>query len=124
MWDPKGPERSCCHRNRQDRRTTGFAEIYYNHLFDNPDIADVLYSHERSGGDIGTLGRSDLKCLLGSISSPQPANREQELVASGSACLERGFRPVWVISAYHLLIDYMRGLLPDLEMPDATRDSR
>jgi hypothetical protein len=24
--------------------TAGFAEVYYNFLFDNPDIADVLYS--------------------------------------------------------------------------------
>lgn len=103
--------------------TTGFAEVYYNHLFDNPDIADVLYSHERSGGDIGMLVRSDLKCLLGSITSLQPANREHELVAAGRVCLDRGFRPVWVVSAYHLLIDYLRGLLPELDMPPATRDT-
>jgi len=103
--------------------TTGFAEIYYNHLFDNPDIADVLYSHERAGGDIGMLVRSDLMCLLGSITSPQPADREQELVASGRACLERGFRPVWVIAAHHLLIDYLRGVLQGMDMPDETRNS-
>lgn len=102
--------------------TTGFAEIYYNHLFDNPDIADILYSHERSGGDIGMLVRSDLKFLLGSITSPHPANRENELVAAGKVCLERGFRPAWVIAAYHQLIDYMRELLPELDMPDDSRD--
>ena len=101
---------------------TGFAEVYYNHLFDNPDIADVLYAHERNGGDIGMLVRSDLKCLLGSITSPQPVNREDILVTAGKACQERGFRPVWVIAAYHLLIDYMRGLLPDLDIPAETRD--
>jgi diguanylate cyclase (GGDEF)-like protein len=103
--------------------TTGFAEIYYNHLFDNPDIADLLYSHERGGGDIGTLVRADLKCLLGSITNPQSANREDELVAAGKACLERGFRPAWVIAAYHLLIDYMRGLLLELELPVETHDT-
>ena len=103
--------------------TTGFAEVYYNHLFDNPDIADVLYSHERSGGDIGMLIRSDLKCLLGCITSPQPASREDKLVAAGKACLERGCRPVWIIAAYHLLLDYLHDLLPALDMPAATRDS-
>jgi diguanylate cyclase (GGDEF)-like protein len=111
------------HRDALIQGTSGFAELYYDHLFDNPDIADILYSHERSGGDIGALVRSDLKCLLGSLYNPQPANRAEQLVASGRACLERGFRPVWVIAAYHLLIDYLRGLLAGLEIPDATRDT-
>jgi hypothetical protein len=30
--------------------TAGFAEVYYNYLFDNPDIADVLYTYERGAG--------------------------------------------------------------------------
>ena len=28
-----------------------FAEVYYNYLYDNPDIADVLYTAERRGDD-------------------------------------------------------------------------
>ena len=41
------------HREQLAAGTVDFAEVYYNFLFDNPDIADVLYSFERNGGDVG-----------------------------------------------------------------------
>ncbi|MBT8121236.1 MAG: hypothetical protein KJO10_01775, partial [Gammaproteobacteria bacterium] len=49
--------------------TASFAEIFYNYLFDNPDIADVLYAHERDGGDVGQFARKELGNLLAGIVS-------------------------------------------------------
>src|SRR5210317_241764 len=63
--------------------TSGFAETYYNYLFDNPDIADALYSFERSGGDTGSLIRTELANMLGSVvNQPDPA-REAGLLKAG-----------------------------------------
>ena len=101
--------------------TAGFAEVYYNFLFDNPDIADLLYSYERDGGNIGMLVRTELESMLASISGTAGKAREDDLVAAGSSLLEKGFRPVWVIASYNLLINYINRLLAEIEIPAADR---
>ena len=78
--------------------TAGFAEVYYNFLFDNPDIADVLYAYERSGGDVGMLVRSELETMLAGIIGTTGNSSESKLVTAGQRLLENGFRPVWIIS--------------------------
>jgi len=109
------------HRAMLAAGVAGFAEIFYNYLFDNPDIADVLYAHERAGGDVGLLARSELQILLYSIVSSDPADRVGMLLESGKAHVELRFRPTWVIGAYDLLIDYLRKLLPTFMIPEAER---
>jgi len=101
--------------------TVGFAETYYNYLFDNPDIADVLYGFERNGGDVGSLIRAELANMLGSIVAAPDASREAGLIKAGSILREQGFRPVWVIASYNLLIDYINDFLPSLEIPVADK---
>ncbi len=99
--------------------TAGFAEVYYNYLFDNPDIADVLYTYDRGGGDVGTLVRAELQTLLGSIDADADVKREALLVNAGENHLQLGIKPVWVIGSYHLLIDYLGELLLGFEIsPD------
>jgi diguanylate cyclase (GGDEF)-like protein len=107
------------HREALVAGTVGFAETYYNYLFDNPDIADVLYSFERNGGDVGTLIRAELANMLGSIVTAPDAGWEAGLVKAGGIFREHGFRPVWVIASYNLLIDYINDFLPALEIPAA-----
>jgi diguanylate cyclase (GGDEF)-like protein len=107
------------HREALVTGTTGFAETYYNYLFDNPDIADVLYCFERNGGDVGSLIRAELANMLGSIVAVPDAGREAELVKAGSILREHGFRPVWVIASYNLLLDYINDYLATLEIPAA-----
>lgn len=101
--------------------TAGFAEVYYNYLFDNPDIADVLYTYERGGGDVGTLVRAELQTLLDSVNADADVKREDLLVNAGKRHLELGFRPVWVIASYHLLIDYLGELLLGFEIDSTDR---
>lgn len=96
--------------------TAGFAEIYYNYLFDNPDIADVLYAYERDGGDVGQLARAELGNLLESLVTENPCHREETLLNAGRQHLQRNFRPVWLIGAYNLLINYIHTTLPALEI--------
>jgi diguanylate cyclase (GGDEF)-like protein len=85
----------------------GFAEIYYNYLFDNPDIAGILYAYEREGGDTGQLIRLQLDYLLGCITTPVDPQRENMLVNTGRQHVDRNVRPVWVIGAYRLLIEHL-----------------
>jgi len=97
--------------------TAGFAEIYYNHLFDNPDIAEALYRHERNGGNVGELVRTEMQNLLGTILDASTLSRGATLIQTGESHHNREIRPVWIISAYHLLIDYIHRFLPEFNMP-------
>lgn len=99
----------------------GFAEKFYNYLFDNPDIADVLYAYERSGGDVGQFARSELQRLLNSILSADLRERADVLLESGRIHLAHRIRPAWVIGAYELFIDYLRRQLPTLVTHGAER---
>ena len=101
--------------------TAGFAEVYYNFLFDNPDIADVLYAYERRGGDVGMLVRTKLESMLASITGTTGSTSEDDLIAAGRHSLENGFRPVWVIASYNLLMNYINRLLADNEIPATDR---
>lgn len=110
------------HREALAAATAGFAEIYYNFLFDNPDIADVLYSYERGGGDVGSLVRAEQANMLGSIIEVPEAGREATLATAGAVLREHGFRPVWVIASYNLLVNFINEALPVLDIPATDRD--
>jgi len=101
--------------------TASFAEVYYNFLFDDPDIADVLYSYERGGGDVGMLVRTELESMLACIAGTAGNTSESELVLAGRRLLENGFRPVWIIASYNLLINYINKLLAKNEIPVTDR---
>ena len=103
--------------------TAGFAEVYYNFLFDNPDVADVLYSYEKAGGDVGMLVRKQLECMLASITGTAGNNRECDLVSAGGELFTHGFRPVWVIASYNLLTGYMSKLIAEMEIPAGDKTS-
>jgi diguanylate cyclase (GGDEF)-like protein len=97
--------------------TAGFAEIFYNYLFDHPDIAEVLYAFERKGGDVGILARTSLQSLLASLQGGDPRELESVLQSAGKSYQEYGFKPAWIIGAYNLLVDYLHGVLPAQEIP-------
>ena len=92
----------------------GFAETFYDYLFDNPDIAHMLYEFEQHGGDVGMLARSELKQLLHCLFTADSGQHEQALLAAGRKHREYGFRPVWVIGGYNLLEEYLERRLPEL----------
>ena len=109
------------YREQLTAGTAGFAEIYYNFLFDNPDVAGVLYSYEKGGGDVGMLVRKELESMLASITGTAGDNRESDLVATGAALFENCFRPVWIISSYNLLTSYMSRLIAEMEIPSSDK---
>ncbi|HYQ73188.1 MAG TPA: EAL domain-containing protein [Gammaproteobacteria bacterium] len=101
--------------------TAGFAEVYYNHLFDNPDIAEALYRHERKGGNVGKLVRTEMQNLLGTIKDASKADRGLTLVEIGQSHYKRGIRPAWILSAYHLLIGYIHRFLHEFDIAPRQR---
>jgi len=106
------------HQALLSQGATGFAEVYYNYLFDNPAIADVLYSFERSGGNIGELVRAELKYMLGALSPPLDLEASGErLENSGSQHLEKGVKPIWIVGAYRLFLDYLQKLVRAADIP-------
>jgi diguanylate cyclase (GGDEF)-like protein len=99
----------------------GFAEVFYNYLFDHPDIAEVLYAFEREGGDVGMLARASLQSLLASVHGGDSREQEAALVAAGASYQEHGFKPLWIIGAYNLLEEHLRDMLPEQGIPPDER---
>jgi diguanylate cyclase (GGDEF)-like protein len=89
----------------------GFAETSYNYLFDNPDIADVLYAFERDGGNIGELVRAMLGHKLGLLSGEIDEKMTQRSEHIGRAHYRRGVKPVWTLGAYRLFLDHLQHLV-------------
>jgi len=103
--------------------TSGFAETYYDYLFNNPDIAEVLYSFERSGGDAGSLIRAEMGGMLGSVINPSDTTLQTKLLMAGCALREHGFRPLWIVASYNLLINFITENLSGLDIPFADKES-
>jgi len=102
----------------------GFAETSYNYLFDNPDIADVMYAYERSGGNIGELVRGmlqhKLRLLNGDIGEKATERSEQV----GREHYRLGVKPVWSLGAYRLFMEHLRRLVAtDPQIADKDRDA-
>lgn len=111
------------HCNALANGSARFAEIYYNYLFDNQGIADLLYSYERDGGDISDFIRSEFSFMVDLFTEEGLWEREQRLVQMGRYHLETGFKPVWVCGAYRLFLEFLRELVTglDLDTQDRTR---
>ena len=102
--------------------TSGFSEIYYNYLFNAPDIADVLYSFERGGGDAGTLIRAEMACMLDSVLNSSNTASQTSLLTAGCRLREHGFRPVWIVASYNLLINFCAESLSGLDASVAEKE--
>jgi diguanylate cyclase (GGDEF)-like protein len=102
--------------------TSGFSETYYNYLFNAPDIADVLYSFERGGGDAGTLIRAEMACMLDSVANSSNTASQTSLLTAGCRLREHGFRPVWIVASYNLLINFFAESLSGLDASVAEKE--
>jgi diguanylate cyclase (GGDEF)-like protein len=99
-----------------------FAEVHYNYLFDNPEIADRLYADEREGGDVSETIRAELTFMLDILSVHEDGAREAELIRAGEQRYARGIKPVWVAGAYLRFIEFLRELLTEQEITVADRE--
>jgi diguanylate cyclase (GGDEF)-like protein len=101
----------------------GFAEISYNYLFDNPDIADVMYAFERDGGNVGELVRAMLGHMLGLLGGEIDEKITQQSEYIGRAHYRRGVKPVWTLGAYRLFLDHLQHRVAvDPQIADDDRD--
>ena len=89
----------------------GFAETTYNYLFDNPDIADVMYAYERDGGNIGELVRGMLQHKLDLLSGDTGEKATGMTERIGRAHQRRGVKPVWTLGSYRLFMDHLQHLV-------------
>ncbi len=89
----------------------GFAEKTYNYMFDNPDIADVLYAYERQGGNIGDLVRGQLEHQLNLLSGDISEKAAAESERLGRTHYRWGVKPVWSLGAYRLYVDHLKQLI-------------
>ncbi len=92
-----------------------FAQAYYDFLFDNPATADVLYSFEREGGNVGDLVRSHLQQLV-SLLDPR-----FEPLSSASDFGLAEIKPIWMMGAHRLYLDHLTKLIRDI--PDITQEN-
>lgn len=85
----------------------GFAQRYYDFLFDNPATADVLYAYERSGGNIGDLVRAQLQQMLKLLS----VSHDDNIANIGQRHYIKGVKPLWVMGAFRLFLDHLQALV-------------
>lgn len=85
----------------------GFAQQYYDYLFDNPAMADVLYAYERNGGNIGDLVRSQLQQMLHILTH----DFDDGLAEVGRRHFEKAVKPVWVMGAFRLFLNHLQELV-------------
>lgn len=87
----------------------GFAQDYYDFLFDNPAMAEMLYAHEREGGDVGDLVRSQLQHMLQLLA----AEHDGGSALAGQRHFIKGMKPIWVMGAYRLYLNHLQNLIED-----------
>jgi diguanylate cyclase (GGDEF)-like protein len=102
--------------------TARFAEVHYNYLFDNPDIADLLYADERKGGDVSETIRVELAFMLDIFSVHEEGKREGELIRAGEQRFARGIKPVWVTGTYVIFMEFLRELIREQDISAADRE--
>lgn len=85
----------------------GFAQDYYDFLFDNPAMAETLYAYERDGGDVGDLVRSQLQHMLQLLA----ADHDGGDAHAGQRHFITGMRPIWVMGAYRLYLNHLQNLI-------------
>ncbi len=86
-----------------------FAQVYYDFLFENPATAEVLYTHERNGGDIGDLIRGQLNHFL-SLLGGKPKYHPHDI---GQRHFRHEVQAVWVLGAYRLYLSHLQNLVTD-----------
>ena len=89
----------------------GYAEAVYNYLFDNPDIADVLYAYERKGGSIGEFVRSQLQHMLGLLNGNVDNAATAQTEFRGRSLHQSGVKPVWMLGIYRLFLEHLQQLI-------------
>ncbi|HFD78887.1 MAG TPA: EAL domain-containing protein [Gammaproteobacteria bacterium] len=109
------------YRDTLAQGAASFAETTYNYLFDNPDIADVLYAYEREGGDIGELVRGMLEHKLALLAGDTGEKATRSTEAIGRGHFRQGVKPVWSLGAYRLFMDHLQHLV-DTEPAIAPED--
>ena len=102
--------------------TPRFAEVHYNYLFDNPDIADLLYADEREGWDVSESIRAELAFMLDIFCVQDEGKREAELIHAGEQRYARGIKPVWVTGAYLIFMEFLRDLMAEQNIASADRE--
>jgi diguanylate cyclase (GGDEF)-like protein len=102
--------------------TARFAEVHYNYLFDNPDIADLLYTDEREGGDVSETIRAELAFMLDIFSVQEEGRREAELIRAGEQRYARGIKPVWVAGAYLMFMEFLHELIAEQDISAVDRE--
>lgn len=85
----------------------GFAQDYYDFLFDNPAMAEMLYAYERDGGDVGDLVRSQLQHMLQLLA----AEHDGGSAPGGQRHFIKGMKPIWVMGAYRLYLNHLQNLI-------------
>ncbi|NOX09891.1 MAG: EAL domain-containing protein [Gammaproteobacteria bacterium] len=109
------------YKNFLAQGSADFAEQYYNFLFDNPAMAEVLYGYELQGGDIGELIRRHLTQFL------QLLEGDADAVTAYNVGVNHArfkVKPLWVMGGYRLFLNHLQQLIelsPDIHIEQRTQ---
>lgn len=84
-----------------------FAEVFYDYLFDFKPTAQLLERYVNDGGDIQNLAKSQMDHLLRFLHANTDTKHAEELIKIGRVHYFREIKPVWIMGAYHLYLEFL-----------------
>lgn len=99
-----------------------FAKVFYDYLLGYPVTERILARYQEGGGGIGSLVDSQLAHLWQLLSGRVDEQSARRLAHIGDVHYRFGVEPVWVMGAYLLYWEHLRGCLNDRSrIPDSER---
>ncbi len=102
-----------------------FASVFYDYLFAFPATSEVLKRYQAGGGDISHLRQGQMQHLLNFLQADTGVDSARKLIEIGQIHFHREIEPVWLMGAYRLYLEHLRGQLhdkgADLPEPDVAQ---
>lgn len=112
------------HKDLLSQGSANFAVQYYNFLFDNPAMAEILYSYELQGGDISELVRNHLAQFLHLLEGTADADYANIGYNIGVKHAHLAIKPLWVMGGYRLYLEHLQELVGSSVEVDADQKIR
>ena len=98
-----------------------FAKVFYDYLLAAPATAKVLEEYQSRGGKIDDLVGKQIQHVFGFLAGDLGDEYAASMSRIGEVHARYGIEPVWIMGAYLLYLDHLRGLIhggPDIADAD------
>ncbi len=98
-----------------------FGQHFYRYLFSYPATTDILNRYRDQGGDLQQLEHHQTRHLLELLKGVIDESSASQLDHIGQQHYAQGIKPVWIMGAYRLYLDFLQNSVAQLEIEDEQR---